>query len=77
MPVKDILVVYTIQLLLLLLPSFGLSKMFPKAGIASWKAFVPVLNTWEMQKAARRPTYWVYYNGYLYRMDQAVWPVCH
>lgn len=58
MPEKDILVVYAIQLLLLLLPSFGLSKMFPKAGILSWKAFVPVLNTWEMQKAAKRPTYW-------------------
>ncbi len=41
-----------------MLPSYGLSKMFVKAGIPGWKAFVPFYNTWVMQEKAERPKYW-------------------
>jgi signal peptidase I len=58
MPAHDLFVIYLIALLLVLLPSFGLYKLFPKAGIPAWKAFVPFYNTWLMQEAAHRPKYW-------------------
>ena len=61
MPVQHIFIVYLISTLIVFLPSFGLSKLFPKAGIPSWKAFVPFYNTWEMQKAAGRPKHWVFW----------------
>jgi signal peptidase I len=59
MPVNHILVVYLIQLLVMMLPSFGLAKMFEKAGVAQWKAFIPFYNTWVMQQLANRPKHWV------------------
>ncbi|GAC1420027.1 MAG: signal peptidase I [Flavisolibacter sp.] len=59
MPLSQILTVYLISILILLLPSFGLAKMFEKAGVPSWKAYIPFYNTWEMQRLARRPTHWV------------------
>ncbi len=58
MPAHDLFVVYLISLLLVLLPSFGLAPMFKKAGIPSWKAFVPFYNTYVMEQVAKRPTYW-------------------
>ena len=58
MPAHDLFVIYLIALLLVLLPSFGLYKLFEKAGIPAWKAFVPFYNTWLMQEAAKRPKYW-------------------
>jgi signal peptidase I len=58
MPVKDLLVVYLIQLLLVVLPSFGLSKLFALAGMDPKKAFIPFYNTWLMQEKAGRPKYW-------------------
>ena len=58
MPAHDLFVVYLISFLLVMLPSFGLSKMFLKAGIPAWKAFVPFYNTWVMEEAAQRPKYW-------------------
>ena len=61
MPFSHILVVYLIQLLLLLLPSFGAARMFQKAGVASWKAYVPFYNTWVMQELAERPKHWVFW----------------
>ena len=61
MPLSHILVVYFISFLLLFLPSFGLAKMFQKAGVAPWKAYVPLYNTWVMQVLAKRPTHWVYW----------------
>ncbi len=63
MPLTHILVIYFIQLLLLLLPSFGAAKMFKKAGIAQWKAFVPFYNTWVMQHLAHRPKHWAFWQA--------------
>lgn len=61
MPLHDFFIVYLISTLIVFLPSFGLAKLFPKAGIASWKAYVPFYNTWEMQKAVKRPVHWVFW----------------
>jgi signal peptidase I len=61
MPLSHLLLVYLISFLLVFLPSFGLAKMFQKAGVASWKAFVPFYNTWVMQTLAERPRHWVFW----------------
>src|SRR3982751_165674 len=61
MPPYHILIVYLISVLLVFLPSFGLAKMFQKAGVAQWKAFVPFYNTWVMQELAQRPRHWVFW----------------
>ena len=37
----------------------GLYTLFPKAGVASWKAFVPLYNFWIVQKITGKPAYWV------------------
>ncbi|MCR6720687.1 MAG: DUF5684 domain-containing protein [Chitinophagaceae bacterium] len=47
--------------LLVLLPAYGLAKLFKKAGEESWKAWVPFYNTWVMQKLAGRPVHWVFW----------------
>ena len=57
----DILVLVIISLLIVLLPAPGLYKMFEKAGIPSWKAFVPYLNTWEIIKASRLRKHWFFW----------------
>jgi len=54
----DLFVIIIVQLLILFLPSFGLAKMFEKAGIPAWKAFVPFLNTWEILKATTLKKHW-------------------
>src|SRR5687768_18377107 len=61
MPFSHILTVYLISLLIVLLPSFGLAKMFQKAGVAQWKAYIPFYNTWVMQELAKRPKHWVFW----------------
>src|SRR3954451_18218815 len=61
MPLSQVMVVYLISVLIVFLPSFGLAKMFQKAGVPSWKAFVPFYNTWVMQDLARRPKHWVFW----------------
>jgi signal peptidase I len=61
MPLSHLLIVYLISVLLVFLPSFGLAKLFQKAGVPSWKAFVPFYNTWVMQTLARRPRHWVFW----------------
>ena len=61
MPFSHILTVYLISLLIVLLPSFGLAKMFQKAGVAPWKAYIPFYNTWVMQHLAKRPKHWVFW----------------
>jgi signal peptidase I len=61
MPLSHILVVYLISTLIVFLPSFGLAKMFQKAGVASWKAYIPFYNTWIMQELAQRPRHWVFW----------------
>ncbi len=61
MSVHDIVVLILVSLLLVLLPAPGLFKMFPKAGIAAWKAWVPFLNTWEIIKVSRLRKHWFYW----------------
>lgn len=61
MPLSHILIVYLISLLIVFLPSFGLAKMFQKAGVEQWKAFIPFYNTWVMQSIAKRPKHWVFW----------------
>jgi signal peptidase I len=63
MPLSHVLIVYLISFLLVFLPSFGLAKMFQKAGVASWKAYVPFYNTWIMQEVAKRPKHWVFWQA--------------
>lgn len=63
MPLNHLFIIYLIGTLLVFLPSFGFAKLFPKAGIASWKAYVPFYNTWEMQKAIKRPVHWVFWQA--------------
>jgi signal peptidase I len=50
-----------IQLLILLLPSFGAYLLFKKAGATGWTAFVPLYNTWVMLGLAGRPRHWVFW----------------
>ena len=61
MPFKHLLIIYLIQVLLVFLPSFGLARLFKKAGVESWKAFIPFYNTSIMETLARRPRHWVFW----------------
>lgn len=61
MPLQHILIVYLISTLIVFLPSFGLAKLFVKAGVPAWKAYVPFYNTWVMQELAQRPRHWVFW----------------
>ncbi len=63
MPLYHLFIVYLIGTLIVFLPSFGFAKLFPKAGIPAWKAYVPFYNTWEMQKAVQRPKHWVFWQA--------------
>lgn len=57
----QVAVLALIQLLILLLPSPGAYRLFEKAGVPGWKAFVPLYNTWVMLGLARRPGHWVFW----------------
>jgi signal peptidase I len=61
MPLQHLFIVYLIGTLLVFLPSFGLAKLFQKAGQPAWKAYVPFYNTWVMQELAQRPKHWVFW----------------
>lgn len=61
MSLHDLTVVIVISLLIVLLPAPGLAKMFVKAGIPSWKAYVPFYNTWEMLKVAGYKQHWFFW----------------
>lgn len=61
MPLQHLLIIYLIQILLVFLPSFGLAKLFGKAGEPPLKAYVPFYNTWVMQKITGRPKHWVFW----------------
>jgi signal peptidase I len=61
MPLHHLVIIYLIGTLLVFLPSFGLAKLFEKAGVPAWKAFVPFYNTWIMQTLAERPRHWVFW----------------
>lgn len=47
-----------IFLVLVLASFFGLSKLFAKAGIESWKAWIPVYNFFELSKLLNKPWWW-------------------
>ncbi len=57
MPIDQLLLLFIIQLVVISLPAFGLSKMFMKAGVKGWKAFIPYYNTWEMLHVTKGPKY--------------------
>jgi signal peptidase I len=57
----DILVLILVSLLIVILPAIGLFKLFPKAGIESWKAWVPFLNTWEIIKVTKIKKHWYFW----------------
>ncbi len=57
---NELLSVIIIALLIVMLPAVGLFGMFRKAGVASWKAFIPYYNTWTMIEIANRPKYWFF-----------------
>lgn len=61
MPLQHLLIIYLIGTLYVFLPSFGLAKLFVKAGVPAWKAYVPFYNTWVMQEIANRPKHWVFW----------------
>jgi signal peptidase I len=61
MSAHDLSILILISLLLVLLPAPGLYKMFQKAGIPAWKAWVPFLNTWEIIRTARLKTHWFFW----------------
>jgi signal peptidase I len=61
MPLQHIFIVYFISTLIVFLPSFGVAKLFAKAGVPAWKAYVPFYNTWIMQELAQRPKHWVFW----------------
>ena len=61
MPIYHLFIVYLISTLLVFLPSFGLAKLFVKAGMPAWKAYVPFYNTWVMQELANRSKHWVFW----------------
>ena len=61
MPLKDLLIVYLIGTLIVFLPSFGFAKLFAKAGVPAWKAYVPFYNTWIIQELTQRPKHWVFW----------------
>ncbi|HUQ97677.1 MAG TPA: S26 family signal peptidase [Chitinophagaceae bacterium] len=63
MPAQHLLTVYLISFLLLLLPSFGLAKLFQKAGVPKWKAYVPFYNTWIMQTLGNRYRHWAFWQA--------------
>ena len=58
---NQISVLVLIQLLILLLPSLGAYRLFEKAGVEGWKAFIPLYNTWIMLGLGRRPRHWVFW----------------
>lgn len=61
MPLYHLFIVYLIGTLIAWLPAFGLAKLFPKAGVASWKAWIPFYNTWVIQGITGRPKHWVFW----------------
>jgi len=47
-----------IFLALILVSFFGLSKLFTKAGLESWKAWIPVYNFYVLAKLLGKPAWW-------------------
>ena len=58
---NDLTVLILISVLIVLLPAPGLYKMFQKAGMPAWKAWVPFLNTWEIVQVAGLRKHWFFW----------------
>jgi signal peptidase I len=52
------LILLLLVLVLFIMPAFGLALLFKKAGVAPWKAFVPLYNSIVMLQICERPWYW-------------------
>ncbi len=63
MPLHQLFIVYLIGTLIVFLPSPGFAKLFVKAGVPAWKAYVPFYNTWVMQELTHRPKHWVFWQA--------------
>jgi signal peptidase I len=61
MPLYHVFIVYLIGTLIVLLPAPGFAKLFERAGVPGWKAYIPFYNTWIMQEIAKRPKHWVFW----------------
>jgi signal peptidase I len=61
MSAHQVLVLIAIQLAILLLPAYGLAKLFVKAGVPGWKAFIPFYNTRVMLQLGQRPMHWLFW----------------
>ena len=57
---SQITVLLLIALLLVILPSVGLYKLFIRAGRPGWQAFIPFYNTWVMLEVAKKPKWWFF-----------------
>ena len=60
MSTHQLLIISLIALILFILPSFGAYLLFKKAGRPGWMALVPILNSFEMIRIARRPLFWFF-----------------
>jgi len=49
-----------IFLILIFISFVGLYKIFEKAGVAPWKALIPIYNFWEVGKIINRPKWWAF-----------------
>ena len=58
MSAHQLLILLLIALVLFILPAFGCYLLFKKAGVPGWKGLIPIYNTFEMLKIAKRPLYW-------------------
>ena len=58
---NELLSVILITFLVIMVPAIGLYGMFRKAGVAPWKAFIPLYNTWVMLEVAQRPKHWFFW----------------
>ena len=52
-------IVGVIWMLVFLLTFIGLAKMFSKAGLPAWYAFIPILNFLAILRIAGRPPWWL------------------
>jgi signal peptidase I len=52
------LILLLLVIVLFILPALGLALLFKKAGVAPWKAFVPLYNSIVMLQICERPRYW-------------------
>jgi len=60
MSLYQLFIITLIFLLIVVLPVYGLSTMFKKAGIPTWKAWIPIYNTWVMLDVAKKPKWWFF-----------------